>query len=86
MDPPKKRRRYHFVQVITPSIVSDRMKIRASLARGIIKQMAADGKINLIVQSTAQMVYTRAIKPEDKEEEIIVETPEKEEKKGKKKK
>merc|ERR1712189_107357 len=52
-------------KVITPSIVSDRMKIRGSLARRCIKELHAMGKIKLIVQHGAQMVYTRAIIPEE---------------------
>jgi len=51
-------------KVITPSIVSDRMKIRGSLARTAIKDLFAAGKIKCIVQHGSQMVYTRAINPE----------------------
>ena len=58
---------HYCVQVITPSIVSDRMKIRGSLARRAIKDLAEQGKIKLIVQHSAQMVYTRAIVPEEEE-------------------
>ena len=41
------------------------MKIRGSLARRAIKDLAEQGKIKLIVQHSAQMVYTRAIAPEE---------------------
>merc|ERR1711937_924029 len=37
-------------KVITPSIVSDRMKIRGSLARRAIKELHGMGKIKLLVQ------------------------------------
>ena len=37
-------------KVITPSIVSDRMKIRGSLARRAIKQLHQEGKIKLEIQ------------------------------------
>merc|ERR1711937_743899 len=52
-------------KVITPSIVSDRMKIRGSLARRAIKDLCAQGKIKCIVQHSSQMVYTRAIAVEE---------------------
>merc|ERR1711887_211252 len=57
-------------KVITPSIVSDRMKIRGSLARRTIKELHQLGKIKLLVQHAAQMVYTRAIAVDDEEEEV----------------
>merc|ERR1712131_205983 len=56
-------------KVITPSIVSDRMKIRGSLARRVIKQLHQEGKIKLEIQHHAQMVYTRAIAVDDAAEE-----------------
>merc|ERR1711902_188856 len=60
-------------KVITPSIVSDRMKIRGSLARRAIKELHAAGKIKLLVQHAAQMVYTRAIAVDD-DVEVVEET------------
>ena len=59
------------IQVITPSIVSDRMKIRGSLARRAIKELHGMGKIKLLVQHSSQMVYTRAIAVDDEEEEVV---------------
>merc|ERR1712158_186250 len=56
-------------KVITPSIVSDRMKIRGSLARRAIKELHEMGKIKLLVQHSSQMVYTRAIAVDDDAEE-----------------
>merc|ERR1712027_250576 len=56
-------------KVITPSIVSDRMKIRGSLARRALKELHAMGKIKLLVQHSSQMVYTRAIAVDDDAEE-----------------
>merc|ERR1711970_1063111 len=67
-------------KVITPSIVSDRMKIRGSLARRAIKELHVMGKIKLLVQHSSQMVYTRAIAVDDDEEEVVQEKG----KKGKK--
>merc|ERR1711936_139503 len=58
-------------KVITPSIVSDRMKIRGSLARRAIKELHGMGKIKLLVQHSSQMVYTRAIAVDDEEEEVV---------------
>merc|ERR1711899_476378 len=60
-------------KVITPSIVSDRMKIRGSLARRAIKELHGMGKIKLLVQHSSQMVYTRAIAVDDEEEEVVQE-------------
>merc|ERR1712105_258197 len=54
-------------KVITPSIISDRMKIRGSLARRAIKDLHIAGKIRLVVQHSGQMVYTRAIAIDDDE-------------------
>merc|ERR1712167_71351 len=61
-------------KVITPSIVSDRMKIRGSLARRAIKELHQLGKIKLLVQHAAQMVYTRAIAVDDDAEEEQTQT------------
>merc|ERR1711917_38530 len=69
-----RRRRWKEVpnyKVITPSIVSDRMKIRGSLARRAIKELHGMGKIKLLVQHSSQMVYTRAIAVDDEEEEVV---------------
>merc|ERR1711874_478671 len=68
-------------KVITPSIVSDRMKIRGSLARRAIKELHGMGKIKLLVQHSSQMVYTRAIAVDDEEEEVV-ETKKKEKNKS----
>merc|ERR1711935_251579 len=57
------------LKVITTSIVSDRMKIRGSLARRAIKELYELKKIKLLVQHSSQMVYTRAIAVDDDAEE-----------------
>merc|ERR1712106_175884 len=64
-------------KVITPSIVSDRMKIRGSLARRAIKELYELKKIKLLVQHSSQMVYTRAIAVDDDAEEEEVKTTKK---------
>merc|ERR1711892_1129133 len=64
-------------KVITPSIVSDRMKIRGSLARRAIKELCELKKIKLLVQHSSQMVYPRAIAVDDDAEEEEVKTTKK---------
>lgn len=44
---------------ITPSIVSERLKIRTSLAKRGLRKLAEDGIIDCIVQHSAQMIYTK---------------------------
>merc|ERR1712055_801574 len=52
-------------KLITPSVVSERLKIRASLARSALDEMAAKGIIKQIDRHHAQRIYTRAIKAEE---------------------
>ncbi len=47
-------------KLITPSIVSDRLKINGSLARRAIALLAGKGLIKAVVHHKAQGVYTRA--------------------------
>lgn len=47
-------------KIITPAVVSDRMKIRGSLARAAIKDLESEGKIRCVVQHSKMMIYTRA--------------------------
>eukprot|EP00178_Gracilaria_changii_P000404 TRINITY_DN10495_c0_g1_i2.p2 TRINITY_DN10495_c0_g1~~TRINITY_DN10495_c0_g1_i2.p2 ORF type:complete len:119 (-),score=31.80 TRINITY_DN10495_c0_g1_i2:44-370(-) len=47
-------------KLITPSAVSDRMKITGSLARAALKQLHADGQITLVSQHSSQLIYTRS--------------------------
>ncbi len=47
-------------KLITPSIVSDRLKINGSLARRAITLLLNKGLIKAIVSHKAQGVYTRA--------------------------
>merc|ERR1712168_1039990 len=48
--------------LITPSVVSERLKVRVSLARAALLQLKADGAIKEIVSHNAQRIYTRATK------------------------
>ena len=52
-------------KLITPSVVSERLKIRASLARKALEEMLAKGSIRVVSRHHAQMIYTRAPKAEE---------------------
>jgi small subunit ribosomal protein S25e len=52
-------------KLITPSIVSERMKVRGSLARKALAEMKSMGLIRQVVQHRAQLIYTRVTKDED---------------------
>merc|ERR1719219_2536633 len=47
-------------KLITPSVVSERLKVRVSLARAALKELLKQGLIAEIVNHNAQMIYTRA--------------------------
>eukprot|EP01135_Chromosphaera_perkinsii_P002316 Nk52_evm102s221 gene=Nk52_evmTU102s221 len=47
-------------KLITPAIISERMKCRGSLARRAISELAAKGLIKAIETHHAQLIYTRA--------------------------
>merc|ERR1711994_464322 len=47
-------------KLITPSIVSERMKVRPSLAIIGLRKLVADGKIKVISEHSAQKIYTSA--------------------------
>ena len=49
-------------KLITPSIVSERMKVRGSLARKALRELLAKGLIKQVVSHNAQSIYTRLIK------------------------
>merc|ERR1719381_283798 len=75
-------------KLITPSIVSERLKVRGSLARKALSELAEKGLIKKVVSHRAQMIYTRVTKEnEDEKAEggVFVEKPAKG-KKGKKEK
>jgi len=54
-------------KLITPSVVSERLKIRGSLARAALKELQTKGLIRLVEKHHAQMIYTRATKAEGAE-------------------
>ncbi|XP_051157572.1 40S ribosomal protein S25 [Leptopilina boulardi] len=52
-------------KLITPSIISDRLKIRGSLARRALIELEKKGLIKQIVQHHAQLIYTRSTKVDE---------------------
>merc|ERR1712098_272177 len=56
-------------KLITPSIVSDRLKVRGSLARKALIQLENEGKISCVVRHSSQMIYTRPHSAEDDKDE-----------------
>jgi len=55
-------------KLITPSVVSERLKVRGSLARFALHELEEKGLIRLISKHHAQLIYTRNTKPEGDEE------------------
>jgi len=53
------------VKLITPSVVSERLKVRASLAKAGLRELHSKGHIKCVVKHGSQLVYTRATKAED---------------------
>merc|ERR1712183_166919 len=56
-------------KLITPSIVSERLKVRGSLARKALIQLEKEGKISCVVRHSSQMIYTRPHGAEDEKDE-----------------
>merc|ERR1712066_953361 len=51
-------------KLITPSIVSERLKVRGSLARKALDELTQKGLIKQVVQHHAQTIYARVTKDE----------------------
>lgn len=49
-------------KMITVSVLSDRLRINASLARIAIKELVEEGQIRKVFEHNKQQVYTRATK------------------------
>uniref|UniRef100_I1K759 40S ribosomal protein S25 n=1 Tax=Glycine max TaxID=3847 RepID=I1K759_SOYBN len=47
-------------KLITPSILSDRLRINGSLARKAIRELMARGSIRMVSAHASQQIYTRA--------------------------
>merc|ERR1711974_582544 len=48
-------------KLITPSVVSERLKITGSLARKALDELQSKGLIRQVVKHHAQLVYTRTL-------------------------
>merc|ERR1711956_170505 len=57
-------------KLITPSVVSERLKVRGSLAKRALIELMEKGLIKQVVAHSSQMIYTRMIgdAPEDEKE------------------
>merc|ERR1711911_370170 len=76
-------------KLITPSIVSERLKVRGSLAKRALEEMAGKGIVKLVSAHRSQIIYTRVTKDnEDDAPEggVVVEKPQKKQQKSKKEK
>merc|ERR1712071_276631 len=78
-------------KLITPSIVSERLKVRGSLARRALIELMEKGLIKQVVAHSSQMIYTRMIgdKEEDEKEAeggVVVEKKVEKKARGKKEK
>ncbi|CAA2996295.1 40S ribosomal S25 [Olea europaea subsp. europaea] len=47
-------------KLITPSVLSDRLRISGSLARKAIRELMARGLIRMVSAHSSQQIYTRA--------------------------
>ncbi|CAG5131785.1 unnamed protein product, partial [Candidula unifasciata] len=54
-------------KLITPSVVSERLKVRGSLAKQALRELHSKGLIHLVSKHNSQLIYTRATKG-DKDE------------------
>ena len=46
-------------KLITPAVVSERLKIRSSLARAALQELLSKGLIKLVSKHRAQIIYTK---------------------------
>merc|ERR1712071_66329 len=51
--------------LITPAVVSERLKIRGSLARKALNELQVAGLIKQVVKHSAQLIYARTTKGDD---------------------
>jgi small subunit ribosomal protein S25e len=69
-------------KLITPSKLADRYKISLTLARKILKQLVADGKLEVLQSHHTLDVYGRGALPEPVAETVETKTEDGEAKKG----
>merc|ERR1711896_102806 len=55
----KKKKEAASWKLVTPSVLSERLKINGSLARRAIKELLNAGSLRLIDKHSAQQIYTR---------------------------
>uniref|UniRef100_A0A8C7ID54 40S ribosomal protein S25 n=1 Tax=Oncorhynchus kisutch TaxID=8019 RepID=A0A8C7ID54_ONCKI len=71
-------------KLITPAVVSERLKIRGSLARAALQELLSKGMIKLVSKHRSQVIYTRNTKgPEEEGGVVVPDKPEKPEKAAK---
>merc|ERR1712240_954740 len=73
-------------KLITPSIVSERLKVRGSLARRALLELTEKGLIKPVVAHRSQFIYTRVTEDNEPAEGGVVVEKTKKEKKSKKEK
>merc|ERR1711872_684542 len=56
-------------KLITPAIVSERLKIRGSLARKALTELHSKGLIKQVVKHSGQQIYTRPTTADDEKED-----------------
>ena len=74
-------------KLITPSIVSERLKVRGSLARKALDEMTSKGLIKQVSRHRSQLIYTRVTSDNVEEQEggvVVDKKPAAGGKKGKK--
>merc|ERR1712045_567396 len=59
-------------KLITPSIVSERLKVRGSLAKRGLEEMEGKGLIKKVSAHRSQLIYTRITKDSDDVEPVVV--------------
>merc|ERR1712080_573881 len=52
-------------KLVTPSVISERLKINGSLARRAIQELLNAGSIKCVDKHSAQLIYTRNVAGED---------------------
>ncbi|KAK6635271.1 hypothetical protein RUM44_000522 [Polyplax serrata] len=52
-------------KLITPSVVSERLKVRGSLARRALAELLQKGLVKQVIKHHAQVIYTRTTKGDD---------------------
>ncbi|KAK7450082.1 hypothetical protein BaRGS_00039983 [Batillaria attramentaria] len=52
-------------KLITPSVVSERLKVRGSLAKQALRELHSKGLIRLVSKHSSQLIYTRTTKTTD---------------------